>query len=73
MEWSWNPRPLLADLDCCRLSWLGKDTGLDLSSQVSRAVLGLSAPCCPLVVTTGSMKPEQGKLRCRGNWSDPRG
>lgn len=42
MEWSWNPRPLLAVLDCC-LSWLGKDTGLDLSSQVSRAVCAMSS------------------------------
>lgn len=67
MERSWNPRPLLVDLDCCPLSWLGGDTRLDLSSLVSRAVLSLSAPCCLLVVTTGSMKPEQGRLGCRGN------
>lgn len=56
MEWSCNPRPFLADLDCCPLSWLGRDTALDLSSLVSSAVLTLSAPCCPLEVTTGFMK-----------------
>lgn len=62
MGWSWNPRPFLADLDCCPLSRLRRDTGLDLSSLVSPSVLSLSAPCCPLVVTTGSMNPEQGRL-----------
>lgn len=60
MGWNCNLSLFWASLGCL-LSQMGRDPGLDLSSLDSPAVLSLSAPCCLLVVTVGSMKPKQGR------------
>lgn len=50
MGWSWR-----------KGHWVGPWPAL-----ASPAVLNLSAPCCPLVVTAASIKAEQGRPGCPG-------